>query len=81
MYQLVLDVGIVDYAVRAAIEKLSRQQHIITAAEIAAHIGCSDTTVRRTLPRLIEAGHIKRFGSKRNGYWYQIMEDQNAATR
>lgn len=72
VYELALDMGIVDFAVKAAIKELSDGDKPITADEIAAHIGCHDSTVRRTLPRLINAGIVVRHGNKRNGYWYEV---------
>lgn len=76
MYQPELDMGVVDYAIKAAIRELSDGDKTITAEEIATLIGCSDTTVRRTLPRLIEAGIVVRYGSKRNGYWYEVKANK-----
>lgn len=73
-YQMSLDMGVVDFAVKAAIKDLSDGSKPLTAERIANHIGCHDSTVRRTLPRLIEAGVIIRHGSKRNGYWYEIVQ-------
>lgn len=74
MYELIRDMGVVDYAVKSAIKELSDGKTPLTADQIAAHIGCSDTTVRRTLPRLIKAGIVVRYGNKRNGYWYEMAQ-------
>jgi predicted transcriptional regulator len=79
MYELALDMSLVDFAVKCAIRNLSDGTKPITAAEIARHIGCSDTTVRRNLPRLIEAGTVKRYGNKRKGYWYEVAEGNQYA--
>jgi predicted transcriptional regulator len=73
VYELALDMGVVDFAIKAAIKELSDGDKPLTADQIAAHIGCAGSTVRRTLPRLIKAGIVVRHGSKRNGYWYQVQ--------
>lgn len=78
VYELILDMGVVDYAVKCAIKELSDGTMPLTAEMIAAHIGCSGTTVRRTLPRLIDAGVLIRHGSKRNGYWYEVKAKKGA---
>lgn len=83
MYDVGLDMSLVDFAVRAAIKDMSDgiEPTKLTADEIAEHIGCCAVTVRRTLPRLIESGKIARHGSKRTGYWYEVKEDRYARSR
>ena len=40
-----------------------------TRAELADKLGCSDSTIKRTLASLVEKGRIKRVGSNKNGKW------------
>lgn len=82
MYDLGLDMSIVDFAVRCAVKELmAGDPDRLRADDIAAHIGCSTITVRRTLPRLIESGKLKRYGSKRGGYRYEVKEETSNAAR
>ena len=40
-----------------------------TRMELADKLGCSDSTIKRTLAGLVEKGKIKRVGSNKNGKW------------
>ena len=41
----------------------------LTRVEMAKRIGCSESTVKRTLQKLIIRGVIKRIGSNKKGEW------------
>ena len=48
---------------------LLQQQPDLTRIEMAEHLGCSDSTVKRTLQSLVEKKVIKRIGSNKKGEW------------
>ena len=48
---------------------LLQQQPDLTRTEMAEHLGCSDSTVKRTLQSLVEKKVIKRIGSNKKGEW------------
>lgn len=74
-YQMALDVGITDYAVSRAIMELNEVHDRYSSEEIARHIGCSVVTVRRTLPRLINAKMITRTGNNHRGYKFEVTSN------
>ena len=41
----------------------------LTRVEMAKRIGCSESTVKRTLQKLMDKGAIKRIGSNKKGEW------------
>ncbi len=67
-YTMALDMSISDFAVRVAIEILSKRQDKISHADIAKLIGCHEATIDRAIPRLIKAGIVTRTGNNRQGY-------------
>lgn len=46
-----------------------RDNHDITAEELAGILGISATAVEKNLSFLRENGYIERVGSKKAGYW------------
>ena len=46
----------------------------LTRVEMAKRIGCSDSTVKRTLQKLMEKGVIKRIGSNKKGEWIIVYK-------
>ena len=46
----------------------------ITRVEMAKRIGCSDSTVKRTLQKLMDKGAIKRIGSNKKGEWIIVYK-------
>lgn len=75
-YTMAADMGLADFAVKAAIKQLSERQTVISHEDIANLIGCGIATVNRTVPRLIDAGLVVREGSKRNGYVLRVNDEQ-----
>jgi len=65
------NMGITEYAVKHAIEKLSKKEGTFTCEDIADEIRCNRKTVNSAVLRLIESGVICRTGCKRNGYRYE----------
>ncbi|EGL38256.1 winged helix-turn-helix transcriptional regulator [Oribacterium sp. oral taxon 108] len=41
----------------------------LTRVEMAKRIGCSESTVKRALQKLMDKGAIKRIGSNKKGEW------------
>ena len=48
----------------------------LTRVEMAKRIGCSDSTVKRTLQKLMDKGAIKRIGSNKKGEWIIVYKKQ-----
>lgn len=48
---------------------LLQQQPDLTRTEMAEYLGCSDSTVKRTLQSLVEKKVIKRIGFNKKGEW------------
>ena len=46
----------------------------ITRVEMAKRIGCSDSTIKRTLQKLMDKGAIKRIGSNKKGEWIIVYK-------
>ena len=46
----------------------------LTRVEMAKRIGCSESTVKRTLQKLIDKGVIKRVGSNKKGEWIIVYK-------
>ena len=51
------------------IVELLREEADLTRKEMAERLGCSDSTVKRTLQSMVEKGAIKRIGSNKKGEW------------
>ena len=51
------------------IVKLLREEADLTRKEMAERLGCSDSTVKRTLQSMVKKGAIKRIGSNKKGEW------------
>ncbi len=49
--------------------ELLREKSDLTRKEMAARLGCSDSTVKRCLQSMVEKGAIKRIGSNKKGEW------------
>lgn len=83
MYQLALDMGLVDFAITRAIDELSRKHERFNAQDIAAYIGCGEATVKRNLPRLRNAGIITRIKNANGGHRYVFVREayKNANSR
>ena len=70
------NVGMSDYAVTRAIPELHRDRHFITEEQIAAHIGCGTSTVKRALTTLMASGRVIRVekNPRRGGSRYIVCE-------
>lgn len=51
------------------IVKLLREEAALTRKEMAERLGCSDSTVKRTLQSMVKKGAIKRIESNKKGEW------------
>ena len=51
------------------IVELLREEADLTRKEMAERLGCSDSTVKRTLQSMVGKGAIKRIGSNKKGEW------------
>ena len=49
--------------------KLLRSERGITRARMAELLGCSDSTVKRTIQAMISKNMIRRIGSNKKGEW------------
>ncbi len=49
--------------------KLLREQPTLTRSGMAECLGCSESTVKRSLQSMVEKGAIKRIGSNKKGEW------------
>ena len=49
--------------------ELLRTETNLTRKEMAEHLDCSDSTIKRTLQSMVEKGAIKRIGSNKKGEW------------
>ena len=56
------------------IVNLLRKKPTLTRAEMAEKIGCSDSTVKRTLQAMTQKDIIKRVGSNKKGQWVILIE-------
>ena len=56
------------------IVNLLRKEPTLTRAEMAEKIGCSDSTVKRTLQAMTQKDIIKRVGSNKKGQWVILIE-------
>lgn len=52
---------------------LIERKPTITQNEIAIYFGVSVPTIKRTMKKLLESGHIVRKGGRRYGYWEKII--------
>ena len=50
-----------------------RKDSTLTRVKMAEKLGCSDSTVKRTLQKLIDKGAIKRIGSNKKGEWIIVQ--------
>ena len=46
----------------------------LTRVEMAKRIGCSESTIKRTLQKLMDKGVIKRIGSNKKGEWIIVYK-------
>ena len=51
------------------IVELLRKESTLTRSGMAKRLGCSESTVKRTLQSMVEKGVIKRIGSNKKGEW------------
>lgn len=76
---MVIVVGISEKAVEYAVLVLSSQnKKNFGLLEIAEFCGCNERTVKRAMPKLLESGIVKRYGSARTGYRYELGKQPNA---
>ena len=50
-----------------------RKDSTLTRVNMAEKLGCSESTVKRTLQKLMDKGAIKRIGSKKKGEWIIVQ--------
>ncbi|MGO5230706.1 winged helix-turn-helix transcriptional regulator [Thermoguttaceae bacterium LCP21S3_D4] len=55
--------------------ELLRKEPDLTRGEMAQHLHCSDSTVKRTLQTMVEKGVIRRIGSNKKGEWIVVLEE------
>ena len=48
---------------------LLREESTLTRSGMAERLGCSESTVKRTLQSMVEKGVIQRIGSNKKGEW------------
>lgn len=77
MYQVFMDMGINEFAVKKAILDLSAVKEKFSQEDIAALIKCERKLVNRACQKLLQAGAIRRIGSKRTGYRYLVVEEDH----
>lgn len=77
MYQVLMDMGINEYAVKKAILDLSAVKDKFSQEDIAIVLRCERKVVNRACQKLLKAGAIKRIGSKRTGYRYLVIEEDH----
>lgn len=68
--RFVVDMGLTEYAVVSAIEKLLHQGKVLSYETIADEARCSTKTVGRVCKVLIQRGELTVTGSPRGGYEY-----------
>lgn len=51
------------------VEYLKQNKEIKSVKEISNYLEKSDSTIKRTLKKLVDKNIIVRVGSKKNGYW------------
>ena len=56
---------------------LISKQNDITRTRLASELGVSESTIKRTIKKLLEEGIITRIGSKRSGYWQINNRSEN----
>lgn len=56
---------------------LISKQNDITRTRLASELGVSESTIKRTIKKLLEEGIITRIGSKRSGYWQTNNRSEN----
>ncbi len=63
-YQIGLDMSIAERAIIAAIADLEKRDKPFNYKDIADAVPCSEPTIWRYMPKLIEAGKVNRIGVK-----------------
>lgn len=76
---MVMVVGISEKAVEYAVLVLSQKQKNFSLLDIAEFCGCHERTIKRAMPKLLQAGVIERVGSSRTGYRYTPGENHSYA--
>lgn len=74
-YQVEWDMGVVEFALMVAIERLNASHETFGQQEIAEMMGCHVNTVSRATRRLKRAGTLSMVGTPREGYRYRIRHD------
>ena len=68
--------GLSETAVKYAVYRLSARHQTYSLADIAAYIGCTERTIKNVMPKLIQAGVIRRTGNTRRGFRYELIEER-----
>lgn len=58
--------------------ELLQKEPDLTRSEMAQHLKCSDSTVKRALQTMVEKGVIRRIGSNKKGEWIIMKQEKNA---
>ncbi len=68
------NMGLSEFAVSRALVEMNSEREYVSVAVIAAHVGCSDRTVKRAMKRLIDANAIVRLdgSTSKGGYRYDV---------
>ena len=81
-YQECKDMVLSEFSVKRAVKEISAKSDdsfTFTYEDIADYIGCGVMTIKRAMPRLLEARVIKKTGSPRNGFRYEVREHEPAS--
>lgn len=65
------NIGLSEYAVRCALLELKCEEQQVSMRQVAAHIKCSESTVKRAMSRLMAADLLERLDGSRRGGGYR----------
>lgn len=69
-----------EFAVHRAVQEISTtRKGTFSHEDIADYIGCSVMTVRRAMNQLIKSEVVKKSGSARTGYRYEVTKNESAS--
>jgi response regulator of citrate/malate metabolism len=76
-YQIGLNMGIAEKAILSAIEDLQEKETAFNYKDIAAAVPCSEPTIWRYMPKLIEARKVVRVGIKHStSSRYEVVKEE-----